>query len=54
MWEAGQIKDASVCWLEGANVLHRTEEALVELNHRLGSDRYLQNMGVPPEKGVMS
>ena len=34
MWEAGQIKDASACRLEGANALHRIEEALVEINRR--------------------
>ena len=32
MWEAGQMKDASVRRLEGANTLHRIEEALIELN----------------------
>ena len=34
MWQAGQLKDASACRLEGANALHRIEEALVELNWR--------------------
>ena len=34
MWEAGQMKDASACRLEGANTLHRIEEALVEINRR--------------------
>ena len=34
MWEAGQMKDASACRLEGANTLHRIEEALVEINCR--------------------
>ena len=34
MWEAGQMKDSSVCRLEGANALHRIEEALVEVNRR--------------------
>ena len=34
MWEAGQMKDASVRRLEGANTLHRIEEALVEINRR--------------------
>ena len=34
MWEAGQMKDASARRLEGANALHRIEEALVEINHR--------------------
>ena len=34
MWEARQMKDASTRRLEGANALHRIEEALVEINHR--------------------
>ena len=34
MWEAGQMKDASACRLEGADALHRIEEALVEINCR--------------------
>ena len=34
MWEAGQLKDASGHRLEGANALHRIEEALVDLDHR--------------------
>ena len=34
MWEAGQRKDASARRLEGANTLHRIEEALVEINRR--------------------
>ena len=34
MWEAGQLKDASGCRLEGANTLHRIEEALVDLDRR--------------------
>ena len=34
MWEAGQMKDASARRLEGANTLHRIEEALVEINCR--------------------
>ena len=34
MWEAGQMKDASAHRLEGANTLHRIEEALVEINCR--------------------
>ena len=34
MWEAGQMKDASVRRLEGANALHRIEGALVEVNCR--------------------
>ena len=32
MWDARQLKDASGRKLEGANVLHRIEEMLVELN----------------------
>ena len=32
MWEAGQMKDSSARRLEGANTLHRIEEALVEIN----------------------
>ena len=35
MCEAGQLKDASGHRLEGANALHRIEEALVDLDHRL-------------------
>ena len=34
MWEAGRMKDASVCRLEGANALHRIEKAMVEINRR--------------------
>ena len=34
MWEAGQLKDTSGHRLEGANALHRIEEALVDLEHR--------------------
>ena len=34
MWEAGQMKDSSAHRLEGANALHRIEEALVEINRR--------------------
>ena len=34
MWEAGQLKDASGRRLEGANALHRIEEALVDLHRR--------------------
>ena len=34
MWQAGQLKDASGRRLEGANVLHRIEEALVDLDRR--------------------
>ena len=35
MWEAGQLKDASTCRLEGANALSRIEAALQELDHRM-------------------
>ena len=35
MWEAGQLKEASGHRLEGANALHRIEEALVDLDRRL-------------------
>ena len=35
LWQAGQLKDASGRRLEGANTLHRIEEALVDLDHRL-------------------
>ena len=35
MWEAGQLKDASACRLEGANTLNRIEEALQELDHQM-------------------
>ena len=34
MWEAGQMKDASALRLEGANALHRIEEAIVEISCR--------------------
>ena len=34
LWQAGQLKDASGCRLEGANALHRIEEALVHLDRR--------------------
>ena len=34
MWEAGQMKDSSARRLEGANALHRIEEALMEVNRR--------------------
>ena len=34
MWEADQLKDASGHRLEGANALHRIEEALVDLDCR--------------------
>ena len=32
LWQAGQLKDASGRRLEGANALHRIEEALEDLN----------------------
>ena len=35
LWQAGQLKDASGRRLEGANTLHRIEEALVDLDRRL-------------------
>ena len=34
LWQAGQLKDASGHRLEGANTLHRIEEALVDLDRR--------------------
>ena len=34
LWQAGQLKDASGHRLEGANELHRIEEALVDLDRR--------------------
>ena len=34
LWQAGQLKDASGHRLEGANALHRIEEALVNLDRR--------------------
>ena len=34
LWEAGQLKDASGHRLEGANALHRIDEALVDLDRR--------------------
>ena len=34
MWQAGQLKDASGRRLEGANALHRIEEALLNLDRR--------------------
>ena len=34
MWEAGQLKDASACRLEGANALNRIKAALQELDRR--------------------
>ena len=35
LWEAGQLKDASGRRLEGANALHRIEEALTDLDRAL-------------------
>ena len=56
MWEAGQLKDTSARRLEGANALDRIEAAAEELDRRVVPDRSvcIQNVGVPPEKGVMS
>ena len=34
LWQAGQLKDASGRRLEGANTLHRIEEALADLDRR--------------------
>ena len=34
LWQAGQLKDASGRRLEGANALHRIEEALLDLDRR--------------------
>ena len=34
LWEASQLKDVSGRRLEGANALHRIEEALVDLDRR--------------------
>ena len=34
MWQAGQLKDTSGRRLEGANALHRIEEALEDLDRR--------------------
>ena len=34
LWQAGQLKDASGHRLEGANALHRIEEALGDLDRR--------------------
>ena len=39
MWEAGQLKEASMQQLEGANTLHRIGEALVELNCRAATQQ---------------
>ena len=33
-WEVGQLKEASVCQLEGANTLDRIEQAMRELGLR--------------------
>ena len=41
MWEASQLKDASRHRLEGANALHRIEEALVELNPQAAARQVL-------------
>ena len=51
MWEAGQMKDASVRRLEGANALHRIEEALVEINHRQQRRQPLTERGRSTRKG---
>ena len=45
MWEAGQMKDSSARRLEGANTLHRIEEALVEINCRQQGRRPLTERG---------
>ena len=45
MWEAGQMNDASARRLEGANALHRIEEALVEINRRQQRRRPLTERG---------
>ena len=45
MWEARQMKDASARKLEGANALHRIEEALVEVNCRQQGRRPLTERG---------
>ena len=45
MWEAGQMKDASARRLEGANALHRIEEALVEINRRQQRRQLLTELG---------
>ena len=37
MWEAGQLKDASACRLEGTNALTRIKSALQELDHRMAA-----------------
>ena len=45
MWEAGKLKDASAHRLEGANALHRIEEALVEINRRQQRRQLLTERG---------
>ena len=45
MWEAGQMKDSSARRLEGANALHRIEEALVEVNRRQQRRQLLTECG---------
>ena len=45
MWEARQMKDASAHRLEGANALHRIEEAIVEINQRQQGRRLLTEHG---------
>ena len=54
MWEAREMKDTSTRQLEGANTLHRIEEALEELNCRAAAQQGHMECGRPPEKGVMS
>ena len=51
MWEAGQMKDASARRLEGANALHRIEEALVEINCRQQRRQPLAERGRSTWKG---
>ena len=51
MWEAGQLKDASMQRLEGANTLHQIEEALVELNHRAAAQHVCMERGHSNWKG---
>ena len=45
MWEAGQMRDARAQWLEGANALHRIEEALAELNCRVAAQQVHMERG---------
>ena len=45
MWEASQLKDASGCRMEGADALHRIEEALGELNCRAERRQVLTEHG---------